>query len=301
MAILVPIAYSTYADATTTEGGPLCKYVLAQVRSDANLSWVADVKRALGVDELKWRIMREYRPRLRNMTDLWSAIEVGKRQATIVVIDPEPLGKLVKHRLMAEGAEEGRDFDDNTIIEGCASALVQGTPVAYLPTDLAKVVNCYPTFPHATFEDFTPDAIRSKIGRGLRDARVFAARAHATFDLSTHCGNSTTDAFRSPATPLVVAELLSTMRYFDNEHAKSAEFLNQATDAIADALENVLTTPGTVVREPLIKEYDSTAIDHLQAADVAAGWARELLELADLRALARSFERVLMNGAIIKE
>jgi hypothetical protein len=64
MAILVPIAYSTYADATTTEGGPLCKYVLAQVRSDANLSWVADVKRALGVDELKWKVLREYRPRL---------------------------------------------------------------------------------------------------------------------------------------------------------------------------------------------------------------------------------------------
>jgi len=108
---------------------------------------------------------------------------------------------------------------------------------------------------------------------------------------------SATDAFRSPSAPLVVAELLSTKRYFDNEHTKSTEFLNQATEAIADALENVLTTPGTVVREPLVKEYDSTAIDHRQAADVAAGWARELLELADLRALARAFERVLMNGS----
>src|SRR4051812_44403132 len=120
MAILVPIAYSTYGDATTTEGGPLCKYVLAQVRSDADLTWVADVKRTLGVDELKWKILREYRPRLKTMTDLWSAIEKGKRQATIVVIDPQPIGKLVKDRLMAEGAEEGHDFDDSTIIDGCA-------------------------------------------------------------------------------------------------------------------------------------------------------------------------------------
>jgi hypothetical protein len=299
MAILVPVAYSTYADATTTEGGPLCKYVLAQVRSDADLGWVADTKRALVVEELKWKVLREHRPRLKKMTDLWSAIETGKRQATVVVIDPEPIGKLVRHRLLAEGAEEGHDFDDHTIIDGCASALVKGTPVAYLPTDLAKVVDCYP--PQLTFDDFTPEAIRNKIGQGLRDARVFAARAHATFDLPAHGGVSTTDAFRSPATPLVVAELLSTTRYFDNEHAKSTEFLNQATDAIADALENVLTTPGTVVREPLVKEYDSTAIDHLQAADVAAGWARELLELADLRALARAFERVLMNGALIRD
>jgi hypothetical protein len=301
MAILVPIAYSTYGDGTTTEGSALRKkYVLAQIRSDANLTWVADTKRALTVGELKWKILREYRPRLRAMTDLWASIEAGVRQATIVVIDTTPIRKEVVARLVADGAEEGQDFDDSDIIDGCASALVQGTPVAYLPTDLAKVINCWPV-PNASFEDFTPEAIRNKIGRGLRDARVFAARAHATFDLPSHGAASTTDIFRSPATRLVVAELLATTRCFDNEHAGSTELLNEASDAIAGALEGVLATPGMVRSEPLVKEYDSAAIDHLQAADVAAGWARELLELTDLRALARAFERVLMNGAHIRD
>jgi hypothetical protein len=301
VAIVIPTAYSTYGDSTTTEGGPLCKYVLAQFRSDADLSWVINARNALTVEELKWKVIRARRPHLKNSTDLWSEIVAGVGQAMIVVIDPEPLGRRVRERFLADGAYEGRDFNNDDIIKGCASALIAGTPVAYLPNELARVLGWYPPALHLSFAQFTPEGIQRKIGSGLRDAKVFAARAHATFDPPTSQQGATTDVFRSPATPLVVAELLSTGRVFDVEHAESAALLNEVSDAIADSLASVLPVSGIIAGKPLVAEYDSKAFDHLQAADIAAGWARELLELGDERALARAFKRVLLNGHPIPE
>lgn len=50
----------------------------------------------------------------------------------------------------------------------------------------------------------------------------------------------------------------------------------------------------------LIRELDSRSINHIQAADIAAGWARETLELTDERALAHTFEKLWVNGNKIK-
>jgi hypothetical protein len=47
------------------------------------------------------------------------------------------------------------------------------------------------------------------------------------------------------------------------------------------------------------REVDSRAINEIRAADVAAGWAREILELGDLRSIAATFRRVYFNGAKI--
>jgi hypothetical protein len=324
MAIIVPTAYSTYGDATSAEGGgPLRQYILAQLRSDSNLSWVGRARAALIVDELKWKVLEAKRPILKQSPDLWSEIVEGVKQATVVVIDPRPVAKAVEQRLLGDGAEAGHDFDDDDIIKGCASAIVDDTPVAYLPNELARMHGCYPQKLLASFDDFTPLAIQKKIGPGLRDAKVFAARAHATFDIPSNCAPSTRDVFRSPAAPLVVAELLSVTRVFDEEHPESVAFLNEATDVIAKSLEQRLPTFGarlsdpvaeiannfgqslptyrTILPGPLVQEYSSDAIDHVQAADVAAGWARELLELGDMRALARTFSRVLLNGVLMKE
>jgi hypothetical protein len=301
MAIIIPTAYSTYGDGVSAEGGPLCPYILAQFRSDADFTWVGITRSALTVEELKWKVLLPRRPRLKENEDLWNAIVKGVKRATIVVIDPRPLGHAVRQKLLAAGADEGHDFGDKEIIDGCASALVASTPVAYLPNELARTIGVYPTQLHLSFDEFTPEAIRRKIGSGLRDAKVFAARAHATFDASSVTINSTADVFRSPATPLVVAELLSTSRGFDVEHAKSVDLLNEAADAIATSLEHVLPVSGTISKQPLVKECDSLAIDQIQAADIAAGWARELFELGDMRALARAFDRVFLNGVRVAE
>jgi hypothetical protein len=65
-------------------------------------------------------------------------------------------------------------------------------------------------------------------------------------------------------------------------------------------LEPELPTIGTLAPEPLVTEYDSTAIDELQASDIAAGWAREMLETGEPKTLGSRFERVWLNGRRIK-
>jgi len=298
----MPTAYSTFGDSTGTEGGYLRKYVLAQFRSDADLDWVAGVRRVCVLDELKWEAFKAKRPYLKEQKGLWSSVERGVAQATIVVIDPEPVESNLRRSLEAEGAEEGVDFDRKKLVDGCATALIAGTPVAYLPNEIARILGWYPPELYLSFHDFTPESIRQHVGLGLRDAKVFAARAHATFDVASawDASATSTDLFRQPAHRLVLCELLSTERIFDEEHPRSAAFLNKAVDVIAERLESVLPISGSIVDRPLVREYDSRAVDHIQAADIAAGWARELLDLADERAVAGRFARVIVNGTLVR-
>ena len=48
-----------------------------------------------------------------------------------------------------------------------------------------------------------------------------------------------------------------------------------------------------------LQEFDSRAVDHIQAADISAGWAKELLDLNGERALPNTFERVVVNDVQI--
>lgn len=53
MALLLPTSFSSFGDATATEG-PGRVYVLAQVRDTAEVDWVAETRRLLAQPELKW-------------------------------------------------------------------------------------------------------------------------------------------------------------------------------------------------------------------------------------------------------
>lgn len=110
----------------------------------------------------------------------------------------------------------------------------------------------------------------------------------------------TSDLLLSPLRDLVLREVLSTARAFDQEHQPSTAILNEASDVIASSLrqsawfETIETS-----NQPLVAEYTSRDIDHLQAADFAAGWAGDILEYQGVRALANSFRRVIVNGHLL--
>jgi hypothetical protein len=312
MALVIPGNCSTFGDSTLTEG-PLRKYVLAQFRSDADLSWVAELRSQLATDELKFRLVHEHRVKLKQLTRLWSRVERGVAQATLVVSDPAPVAGLLRRSWDSDGAIHGVDYDDASLTKECAAALVSGTPIAHLPNQLATVSNWRR---RATLDEFAPEEVRSsassrfgrefapesiqeKIGDGLKAAQVFAARAHATFDVASldETARSTSDAFRSPLAHVILRELLSTQRVFDNEDPKSTALLNRASEAIAERLRSELPN---LSDQPLVREHDSRAIDHLQAADVAAGWAREMIDTGSVRSLGAIFERVWVNGFLMK-
>ena len=111
----------------------------------------------------------------------------------------------------------------------------------------------------------------------------------------------TRDAFRSPrAARLVFPEVLATVRHFDVENRHTVDLLNSAVDAIAGAMEEAFEELCPISDEPLVIETDSRGYDELQASDIAAGWAREMLELGEASTLGTRFERVWLNGRRLK-
>jgi hypothetical protein len=97
----------------------------------------------------------------------------------------------------------------------------------------------------------------------------------------------------------VLAQLRSnaeTVRAYDEESPATLGVLNDAANEIAAAVECRFPDWNAGGTTPLIREVSSRAIDELQAADIAAGWARDALEVSDVRSLGAQFERVRANG-----
>jgi len=252
-------------------------------------------------DEVKYRDIVEMRPRLRSQRILWGRVETGVSQATIIIIDPKPIDEQVRDLTAVQQRKIPEEKIDEYVSDCCATAIVAGTPFAYLPLEIAKAVPWGVYDPIASLADFTPTAIREKIGGGLKQAMIFAARAHAIFDLkSIDSANSVQEVFRSPLATVMLAELIATTRNFDAESPTTAAALNSMADQIGAQVESHLPL-GLSAAKPIVRELDSRAIDELQAADVAAGWAREILEVSDLRAVANKFERVWSNGRRVSE
>ena len=132
---------------------------------------------------------------------------------------------------------------------------------------------------------------------------VLAARAHSI--LSPSETMEVVLAFGGGAYgPSNVAGALDTVksmgRAFDVEHEKSLPILNELVDRVARAarLPMFVVSRG---REKAISEEASKLTDHMQAADLAAGWAADLLlsTNGNYRALARMFRWVGVNGVSI--
>jgi hypothetical protein len=127
-------------------------------------------------------------------------------------------------------------------------------------------------------------------------------RAHAVFDVSSaDAMTRTTDAFRSlRAARLILPEVLATVRYLDVENKPTTDLLNSAVNAIAESFSDALEDAEEISDQPLVIESDSRGSGELQAADISAGWAREMLEVGEPRNLGTRFERVWLNGERIK-
>jgi len=262
MALIVPTSYSSFGDGTKTSGR-FQRYVLAQVRSDANLEWIPRLRSLLVKEEIKYTDLKENKYRFQKDAALWSQIGLG--QATIIVVDPgeyEPMVRDTLHDLDIEKA----GGENKAIVNACISEVLSGTPIAYLPQAIHRAVPWVDEKTLTTLEKFTPDGILEEFGGQLQHAMIFAARAHAVFDVAALDSHSrTTDAFRSQrAARLILPEVLATVRRFDVENQRTTELLNSAVTAIADsfaeALDGIEGISG-ISDEPLVIETDSRGYD----------------------------------------
>ena len=155
------------------------------------------------------------------------------------------------------------------------------------------------TGPRGMSTSFSPQAIYERLGRNYRATTVFAARAHSLFDVAAQDELATTrDVYRSPLAWHLLRGLLVRRRTFDNENPRTVTVLNEAGREIARAVGHTNSVEST--DSLLVREADSRSIDHLQAADIAAGWARDLADRGGLKVLATSFERLWINGDLVK-
>lgn len=302
MALIIPTSSSSFGDGTKTSkaSGGFQKYVLAQIRSDANLEWVHRVRSFLVKAELKYDYIKENKHRLKEAA-LWAQIEAGISQATIIVVDPGEYEPLVRDTLQDIDIEKAGS-ETKAIVNACVSEVLSGTPMAYLPDALNRTISWVDERPLTTLERFTPSGMFETLGGELQHAVIFAARAHAVFDVpALDTSSRTSDVFRSPRTArLILPEVLATVRHFDVENRKSVKLLNTAVDTIAKAMEDTFCGSARISDEPLVIETDSRGYDEIQASDIAAGWARDMLEVADARSLGDRYERVWLNGRRIK-
>lgn len=82
MALIIPTSHSIFGDGTKTSS-PFQRYVLAQVRSDADLDWVRRIRALLVKQELKFNDGKDNRPRLQKQShhDLKSKRESGTQRS----------------------------------------------------------------------------------------------------------------------------------------------------------------------------------------------------------------------------
>ncbi len=300
MSLIIPTGVSTYGDASSTRtGGPLRSYVLAQFRSDADLEWTRELRGLLVKDELKFADFAAAREKLRKDAALWSRIERGAGQATIIVIDPKPVESSIRDFFAAQNRVGPDAPSEKEYFDSCATALIAGTPFAFFPERMTAAVPWAFRQELGSLYDFSPASIQQRLGGGLRNAKIFAARAHAFCDLRNSDATTTREVI-ADLSIVTMSELLTTVRHFDVENKPTADVLNEAASVIAEAIEARMPLIGGNAPKPLVCEVDSRAIDEIQAADIAAGWASEILDTGEPHHLGARFERVWLNGKQIK-
>jgi len=275
------------------------KYVIAQFRHDAPMGWVAELRAFLVKDELKYKYFQPERHRVVANKPLWRRVRAGVERAEITIVDPFEYQDRVLFDLQESGAEPGYDFDDRVVFELTSNALIEDSPLrAAQMSQFDWLANDFDT---GTPEGFSTQQIKHRIGGRRRDAVVTAARAHAMvspsekWDLIRLCGG-----FDMPNMMERLAIIRRMGRVFDVEHAKSVVLLNEFHDRIAEAAQMpwLRTLDGS---RRMVTEEKSEAIDHIQGADIAAGWAVDTLMLTngDYPTLALQFAWVSVNGVVV--
>jgi hypothetical protein len=266
---------------------------------------VHDLRSFLNKPELKYKWFHPERHRVMARAELWKKVETGVFQSEITIVDPEVYRSYCFLDLLNKQAEPGIDFDERTINDEAGVLMIECSPLGLAQhfTPDWHFARLDPFTREATnVGDFRAAALKRRAGGKLKDAIVVSARAHAMISpsdrkaLVARCTLSSASDFDS-----AVASIKKMSRIFDEEHAKSVPILNELSARLAQAagVRGVgIFHHGAI--DP-VAEADSQDAEHLQAADMAAGWAVDILTLTngDYRSLAQKFAWVGVNGVVI--
>ncbi len=198
------------------------------------------------------------------------------------------------------------DFDVRSLDDMACQAALQNSPFGIDPDDIGLGTPAMQPLRRLS-KRFAPqqsnNELRLQVGGKANDVDVLVGRAYSMLSPTEFM------QIRLLATEPMLrnsfAESLDRLRYlahvFDAEHPKSVPLLNQLAGTLAEASGHPQPVASRIATEKPIREAVSTSSDHLQAADIAAGWASDLLlgTNNDFRALARQVRWVTLNGIAI--
>ncbi len=308
----------SFADGTRTRqsgGLGLRTYVLARFDSNASFEWVKRARAFLVKAELKYRdlglagfdlVLPRFPSYDTYAEDLGRLLIREASTATIFLADSESYAQEIFCAKLKEGAEFAYDFGIRDVIKETAEQMIRDIPLYRMK--LYETTEVFESFSPSTYRfksrsrfdarprsDIEPPRILQQIGGKLRDAEVFAARAYCLLDGGGARNQGTPETRFYSRSILsgrgVLGSVLAVPLVFDRDHAASVTVLNKSIHALQRT-----DLPFETSFEQLIREEDSRSVDALQAADIAAGFAREILDRKGLRALAAQFRRVLLNG-----
>lgn len=271
-------------------------YLLAQVSEDAPLEWVAEARTMLGVDELKFGSFAAKHEWLKGCTDVWSGFEATLKATTLIMVDTQPFLNAISSSSYAEDLHHAfTPVGQAEIFERAGRLLLSRVPFTRMGARLDELDLRLDKSALEGDGRGVDEHFRLLDGR-LRQIGIFAARSEAVFDTPVARGHT---APTSPFEAVVLLEgqaglrdVLRMRRCFDRESPRVTSLLNESTAQLATYVD-VQPFEG---QEPLIVEDDSTELDGLQAADVAAGWAKHQLEYASVSTAVATFGAVYWNG-----
>ena len=286
------------------------KYVVAQFRSDASLSWVPDLRSFLNLHELKYRDFHPQRHRVMSNAEIWAKFESGIQQAEITIVDPGVYQRAVIDDWLEKQAEPGVDFDLKMVNDESGEWMIQMSPLGMAQATSIDYYHEHVAFdettgrfsPDAKFQNFSAMAIKRRAGGRLKDATVLAARSHAMLSPSEReemiaiCSRPSGIDYETRC-----AALAKMCRIFDVDHPGSVPILNEFSDRLVHAARVGKVASLLRGSAKMVSEEKSHSIDHIQAADMAAGWAVDLLIFSrgDYRELAKRFAWVGVNGVVV--
>lgn len=286
------------------------KYVVAQFRSDASLGWVSELRSFLDLPELKYRDFQPRRHHVMSHSEMWAKFQNGVYQAEITIIDPRVYRQAVIDDWLDQQAEPGIDFDLKMINDQSGEWMLRMSPLSIAEATSVDFYFEHVAFDESTgrftpapeYQDFSAPTIKHRAGGRLKDATVLAARSHAMLSPSESreiialCDRSSTVNYGTRC-----ALLARMCRIFDVDHPGSVPILNEFAERLtyAAGVGNVASL--LCGSSKMVSEERSHTIDHIQAADLAAGWAVDqlLFTNGDYLQLAKQFAWVGVNGIVI--
>ena len=295
--------WTGFSDSTRT---PDRKYVVASFRADANLSWVIDLRSFLNLPELKYRDFAPRRYQIVSSTRLQSGLVRGLAEAELTIVDRQYYRASAYLDLRNRGAEFGVDFDVRSLDDLACQAALQDSPFGIAPDDVGLGTPAMQRLRRLS-RRFAPQQstsdLRLQIGGKANDVDVLVGRAYSMLSPTEFMEIRLLAS--EPILRGTFATSLDRLRnlahVFDAEHPKSVPLLNQLAGKLAEASGLPQPLADRLAAEAPLREVISTSSDHIQAADIAAGWASDLLVSTnnDFRALARQVRWVTLNGIAI--